>query len=96
MSTDDAKPRLLFFFTERDGHARKVDAYLAQVLQRRRNHDTFHIHRIDVTAHPELATRFRIDKTPTLCVVEGGRLAVRAHHPRGATEIKALLAPWLR
>jgi hypothetical protein len=29
--------RLLFFFECTDGHARRVDGYLAQVLQRRRN-----------------------------------------------------------
>lgn len=92
---DDAKPRLLFFFEPTDGFSRRIDGFLAQVLQRRRNHDTFVIHRVDVTERPDLANRFRIDRAPALCVVENRRVALRAYRPRGATEIEQLLAPWL-
>jgi len=73
-----------------------VDGFLAQVLQRRRNHHTFQIHRINVQANPELAQRFRIDSTPSICIVEGRRVVLRAHRPRGANELQRALAPWLR
>lgn len=100
MSTDGTaaaeKPRLLYFFDGKDGYSRRVDGFIAQVLQHRRNHETFQIHRIDVRAHPELAERFRVERTPTICVVDQRRLAVRAYRPRGAGEIQQLLAPWLR
>jgi hypothetical protein len=39
-SSTAAKPRLLFLYSARDGRARRVEGYLAQVLQRRRNHET--------------------------------------------------------
>jgi hypothetical protein len=42
------KPSLLFFFDARSGRSRRVEGFLAQVLQHRRNHDTFHLYRIDV------------------------------------------------
>jgi thioredoxin-like negative regulator of GroEL len=90
------KPRLLFFFESTDGQARRVEAFLAQVLQRRHNHETFHIHRIDVEQRPDLAARFRVEQTPTICVVENKRVALRAHRPRGSAELQQLLAPWLR
>jgi hypothetical protein len=34
------KPKLVFALSGRDGRSRRLDAYLAQVLQRRHNHDT--------------------------------------------------------
>jgi thioredoxin-like negative regulator of GroEL len=94
--TEQSKPRLLFFFEPTDGYTRRLEAHLASVLQRRHNHDTFLIHRIDVQQRPDLAKRFRIEQTPTLCVVDNRRVALRAHRPRGAPEIQRLLAPWLQ
>jgi thioredoxin-like negative regulator of GroEL len=91
-----AKPRLLFFYAPATGASVRVDGYLAQVLQRRHNHNTFVITRIDVTRHPELAERFRVSTTPSICVVDGNRVAARAEKPRGATELQQLLRPWLR
>jgi hypothetical protein len=90
------RPRLLFFFEPTDGYARRVDGFLAQVLQRRRNHETFRIHRIDVHERPDLAARFRVERTPTLCVVHNRRIALRTHRPRGPRELEQLLAPWLQ
>jgi len=90
------RPRLLFFYDPKDGHARRVEGYLAQVLQRRRNHDTFQIHRIDVRAHPDLAKRFRIDHSPVICVVNQRRVALRAERPKGIHQLEQLLTPWLQ
>ena len=94
-TADEKRPRLLFFFEPTDGFSRRLEGYLAQVLQRRRNHETFLIHRIDVEQRPDLAARFRVEQTPTICVVDGRRVAVRAYRPRSAQEIQQLLAPWL-
>lgn len=92
----EAKPHLLFFFDPTDGRARRVDGYLAQALQRRRNHETFTIFRVDVRARPDLIRRFEIERTPSICVVDQRRIALRAYQPRGAAEIEWLLEPWLR
>jgi hypothetical protein len=90
------KPRLLFFFESSDGRARRVDGYLAQVLQRRKNHEAFVVHRLDVAARPDLAERFKVAHTPALVVVDGKRVRGRLEHPRNALEIQSLLGPWLR
>ena len=49
-----AKPRLLFFTSSVSGHCRRVEGFLAQVLQRRRNHGTFRLLRIDESERPDL------------------------------------------
>ena len=89
------RPRLVFFTSELSGQCRRVEGFLAQVLQRRHNHGTFKLYRIDATDRPDLADRYRIDEVPTLVVVAGRRERARLTHPRGCREIEALLAPWL-
>ena len=41
-----SKPRLVFFQSPSSGRCRRVEGFLAQVLQRRSNHDTFTIQSI--------------------------------------------------
>lgn len=49
------KLKLVFALSGRDGRSRWLDTYLAQVLQRRHNHDTFDLVRIDIDQRPVLA-----------------------------------------
>ena len=91
-----AKPSLLFFYSPVSGRSRRVEGFLAQVLQRRRNHDTFTLHRIDPDSRPDLAERFGIDSPPAIVVVDNRRVQARLEQPRGCAEIQTLLAPWLR
>jgi thioredoxin-like negative regulator of GroEL len=90
-----ARPLLVFFHSKLDGRSRRVEGYLAQVLQRRLNHGTFTEHRIDVHERPDLAERFRIESVPTLVVVADRRVQARLEHPKGCRDIEAMLAPWL-
>ena len=71
-------------------------AFLASVLQRRHNHDTFVVHRVAVEDRPDLAERFGVNCSPTLVIVESKRVRGRLENPRGAQEISAFLAPWLK
>ena len=91
-----AKPRLVFFYSNSSGACRRVEGFLAQVLQRRGNHDTFRIDRVEETERPDLHERFRIDEVPTLVVVVGRQVKARLVAPRGAVAIERFLAPWLR
>jgi thioredoxin-like negative regulator of GroEL len=86
----------VFFYSASSGACRRVEGFLAQVLQRRGNHDTFRIDRVDETKHPDLHERFGIEQVPTLVVVEGRRVRARLVAPRGAVAIERFLAPWLR
>lgn len=90
------RPRLIFFYAQSSGRSRRAEGYLSQVLQRRRNHESFQLYHVDVDEHPELATRFGIRDVPTLVVVERKRVQGRLETPRGCRDIEQLLSPWLR
>lgn len=90
-----SRPRLVFFHSKVCGRCRRVEGFIAQVLQRRRNHGTFVLHAVDVDEHPHLAERFRIDQVPTLLVVAESRVRNRLSHPGGCRDIEELLRPWL-
>jgi thioredoxin-like negative regulator of GroEL len=90
------RPRLILFISSVSGKCRRLEGYLAQVLQRRRNHDTFDLVRVAVDLRPELAERFRIDVVPTLVVVEDRKVRKRIVDPNGCRAIEVELAPWLR
>jgi thioredoxin-like negative regulator of GroEL len=96
MTEAPAKPMLIFFTSSRDGRSRRAEGFLAQVLQRRRNHDTFTIHYVAREERPDLLERFRIEQTPTLVVVAGKRVRGSLAQPRGCEEIQTFLAPWLK
>jgi len=91
-----ARPRLVFFHSKLCGRCRRVEGFIAQVLQRRKNHGTFHLVEVDVDERPDLAERFRIDETPTLLVVADRRVKERLSHPRGCRDIEDMLKPWLQ
>jgi thioredoxin-like negative regulator of GroEL len=91
----EPRPKLVLFYSPRSGQSRRVDGYLAQVLQRRRNHATFAIVRVDTDERPDLATRFKVTTLPTLLVIDGNRVRARLCQPRGCAEISDALRPWL-
>jgi thioredoxin-like negative regulator of GroEL len=90
------KPRLVFFHSTRSGPSRRVEGFLAQVLQRRGNHQTFRLLRVATEERPDLVARFAVETVPTLIVVDGNRVSARLMVPRGCEEIEHFLAPWLR
>lgn len=91
-----AKPKLVFFYSPTSGGCRRTEAYLAQALQRRQNHQTFELVRVNVETRPDLAERLQVTTVPTLLVIEGKRVARRLVSPRGAREIQRELACWLQ
>ena len=90
------RPRLVYFHSSTSGKCRKTEGFLAQVLQRRRNHDTFDLVRVAVDLRPELAERFRIEVVPTILVIEGRRIRKRIVSPAGSRDLELALAAWLR
>ena len=90
------KPTLVFFWSATSGHCRRVEGFLAQVLQRRGNHDTFTLRRIDYETHVDLAARLGIQQAPAIVLVEEKRVRGRLEQPRGCVEIAELLRPWLK
>jgi thioredoxin-like negative regulator of GroEL len=92
----DRRPRLVFFYSPRSGRCRRVEGFIAQVLQRRRNHDTFEVVSVSVDDRPDLARKFQVAELPTICVVDDRRLQLRIVSPRGCRELERELEPWLR
>jgi thioredoxin-like negative regulator of GroEL len=84
------------FGSETSGLCRRVEGFLAQVLQQRRNHTTFVVHHIDTDGRPDLARRFAVEQVPTIIVVEERSVRARCEQPHGCAEIKAALSPWLQ
>ena len=96
MTDGHTHPTLIFFTSTREGRSRRTEAFLAQVLQRRRNHDTFSIRRVVREERPDLLEKFRVSETPTLVLVEDRRVRGRLARPRGCVEIEQFLTPWLK
>jgi thioredoxin-like negative regulator of GroEL len=89
------KPGLVFFHSAVSGRCRRVEGYLAQVLQRRRNHETFKYYAVAREERPDLVEKFGVVQMPTLVVVEDKIVRARLEAPRGCREIETFLAPWL-
>jgi thioredoxin-like negative regulator of GroEL len=94
-STGLEQPRLAFFCSGVSGRCRRVEGFLAQVLQRRGNHDTFRIYRVPVEERPDLHKRHKIERLPTLAVIEDKKVVGRLEQPRACRQIERFLAPWL-
>lgn len=91
-----ARPGLVYFYSARSGACRRTEGFVAQVLQRRQNHGTFQLYRVEQEERPDLVERFRVAELPTLVVVEEKSVAARLVKPRGCREIEHFLAPWLQ
>lgn len=91
-----SKPTLVFFNSPRSGSSRRTEGFLAQVLQRRRNHDTFILRTFDYEEHVDLADRLGVEGPPAIVVVEAKRVRARLEQPRGCVDINTTLAPWLK
>jgi two-component system response regulator RegX3 len=89
------RPILIFFTSDTNGRCRRAQGFLAQVLQRRHNHETFSLRFVDQDDRPDLIDRFKVEKTPTLMVVSDKVVRGKLVEPRGCEEIQAFLAPWL-
>ena len=93
--TTATRPRLVFFTSNVSGQCRRVEGFLAQVLQRRRNHGTFRVVLVDGDERPDLVEHFEVTELPTLVVVEDHAVRARLERPRGCRQIEQVLAPWL-
>jgi thioredoxin-like negative regulator of GroEL len=90
------KPGLIFFHSSVSGRCRRVEGFLAQVLQRRRNHETFRFYSVAREQRPDLVEKFGIEALPTLVVIEAQAVRGRLEGPCGCREIESFLAPWLQ
>jgi thioredoxin-like negative regulator of GroEL len=90
-----SEPKLLYFYSPRSGPSRRVEAFLEQVLQERRNHDVFARGRIDVDRAPQLAEHFEVEALPAIVVLEEGRVVRKVEGRVSVGGIREALGPWL-
>ena len=90
---NDAKPLLVFFWSERSGPARRMESLLAHLARKERAR--LRVMRVDVEQQPELAERFRVDDVPTLVLVKGKRVVDRIEGRASAPTIETMLEPHL-
>ena len=95
-STSPAKPTLCFVYSPTSGPCRRMEGFLAQVLQRRHNHGTFALQQVNALERPDLVERLRVTTLPTLLVIESRKVRGRLEGLAGCAEIERALEPWLK
>jgi thioredoxin-like negative regulator of GroEL len=91
-----AAARLLYFSSARSGPARRVEAFVDQVMQERQNHQAFRRYTIDVESQPHLAERFHVNVVPTILVIDDRKVVRRIEGRVSVPELRRQLSPWLR
>jgi thioredoxin-like negative regulator of GroEL len=91
--SNDPKPLLVFFWSERSGPARRMESLLAHLARKERTR--LRVMRVDVDEQPELAEHFGIDDVPTLVLVKGKRVVDRIEGRASAPAIETMLTPHL-
>ena len=86
---DDARPLLVFFYSDRSGPARRMESLLAHLARKERERMRFR--RVDVDLRPDLAARFKVDEVPTLVLVKGKRIAERLDGRVSSPRIERML-----
>ena len=90
------KPPLLLLFAEyTSGQSRRMDGFVAHVLQRRHNHGSFRYRIVLREQRPDLFERFHVTESPTLVVVDEGAVQARLTGYHRPSAVEDLLAPWL-
>ena len=87
--SDDTRPMLVFFCSQRSGPARRMESLLAHLARKERQR--LRIRRVDVDDNPELAERFLVRTVPTLVLVVGKRAVGRIDGRASAPRIERLL-----
>lgn len=95
-SSSPLPPLLLLFASSRSGEARRVEGYVAHVLQRRHNHGSFRFRIVMQEERPDIFERLHVTDVPTLIVVDNQRVVRRISGYARPPEVESGLRPWLR
>jgi thioredoxin-like negative regulator of GroEL len=88
-------PLLLLFAEYTSGQSRRMDGFVAHVLQRRHNHGSFRYRIVLREQRPDLFERFHVEQAPTLLVIDDGAVQSRLEGYHRPSDVEALLHPWL-
>lgn len=93
--TKTKAPILLLFAEYTSGQSRRMDGFVAHVLQRRHNHTSFRYRIVLREQRPDLFERFHVHEVPTLVVIDEGAVQARLAGYHRPSAVEELLAPWL-
>jgi len=91
--SNDARPLLVFFSSQRSGPARRMESLLAHLARKERFR--LRVMRVDVDEQPEVAERFMIADVPTVVLVKGKRIVGRIEGRASAPAIESMIEPHL-
>ena len=94
-ATSEDAPLLLLFASKQSGQARRVEGYVAHVLQRRHNHDSFRFRIVEREDRPDLFDRLAVTEVPTLLVIDHKRVCRKLEGYVRPHEVEDALQPWL-
>jgi thioredoxin-like negative regulator of GroEL len=94
-TTRTKAPLLLLFGEYTSGQSRRMDGFVAHVLQRRHNHGSFRYRIVLREQRPDLFERFHVDTAPTLVVIDDGAVQARLAGYHRPSAVEELLTPWL-
>lgn len=87
--SDDARPLLVFFRSERSGPARRMESLIAHLARKER--ERVRVKRVDVDVRPDLAARFGVTEVPTVVLVRERRVVERLEGRASAPQIERIL-----
>ncbi|HVV57170.1 MAG TPA: thioredoxin family protein [Gaiellaceae bacterium] len=87
--SDDPRPLLLFFSSNRSGPARRMESLLAHLARKERHR--LRVHQVDVDERRDLAAKLKVDSAPTIVLVKGKHVVARIVGRASAPQIAALL-----
>jgi hypothetical protein len=93
--TTTQAPLLLLFASRTSGQARRLEGFVAHVLQRRHNHDSFRFRVVMQEDRADLFERLHVSEVPTLLVIDGKRVVRRLEGYVRPHDVEDLLTPWL-
>ena len=91
--TEDSRPLLVFFTSEKSGPARRMESLLAHLARKERQR--LRTTKVDIDARPDLAQKFDVESAPTLVLVKGKRPVARLEGRASAPKIEQMLEPHL-
>jgi thioredoxin-like negative regulator of GroEL len=87
--SQDSRPLLVFFTSQRSGPARRMESLLAHIARKERA--ALRVRKVDVDERPDVARRFRVAEVPSLALVKGKKVVARLEGRSTAPKIESMI-----
>ena len=87
--SDDARPMLVFFSSERSGPSRRMESLVAHIARKERHR--LRVIQVDVDQRADLVEKLSVEEAPTLVLVVNRKAVARLDGRTSAPKIEAML-----